>query len=138
MANGIRQWQSASARGLVSWRDRKWWSRLGLRVTLFACQWQAGSGGGLALLFRGCFARVSWARTRMAGFALSGVCLEAGRNRQSALRHHGQTHRGRVVCGCLAQPSQLEDFAGVKPFRISEGYPKVFTTGKGGRRAILA
>ena len=31
----------------------------------------------------------------------------------------------------LAQPSQLEGFAGAKPFRISEGYPKVFTTGKG-------
>jgi hypothetical protein len=25
----------------------------------------------------------------------------------------------------------LEGFAGAKPFRISEGYPKVFTTGKG-------
>jgi hypothetical protein len=31
----------------------------------------------------------------------------------------------------LAQLSHLEGFAGVKPFRISEGYPKVFTTGKG-------
>jgi len=31
----------------------------------------------------------------------------------------------------LAQPSQLEGFAWGKPFRISEGYPKVFTTGKG-------
>src|ERR1017187_8172532 len=36
----------------------------------------------------------------------------------------------------LTQPSQLEGFAGGKPFRISEGYPKVFTTGKG-RRPIL-
>ena len=51
------------------------------------------------------FARVSWARTRMAGFALSGVCLEAGRNRRLAWRHHGQTQRGRVVCGRLALPS---------------------------------
>ena len=32
----------------------------------------------------------------------------------------------------LAQLSHLEGFAGVKPFRISEGYPKVFTTGGGG------
>jgi predicted nucleic acid-binding protein len=31
----------------------------------------------------------------------------------------------------LAQPSQLEGFAGDKSFRISEGYPKVFTTKKG-------
>jgi hypothetical protein len=31
----------------------------------------------------------------------------------------------------LAQLSHLEGFAGAKPFRISEGYPKVFTTGKG-------
>jgi hypothetical protein len=31
----------------------------------------------------------------------------------------------------LAQLSHLEGFAGVKPFRISGGYPKVFTTGKG-------
>jgi hypothetical protein len=31
----------------------------------------------------------------------------------------------------FAQLSQLEGFAGVKPFRISEDYPKVFTTGKG-------
>ena len=84
------------------WQDRKWWSRRGLRVALFASHWQAACGGDFALLFRGCFARVSWARTRMAGFALSGVCLEAGRNRRLALRHHGQTHRGRVVCGRLA------------------------------------
>jgi hypothetical protein len=32
----------------------------------------------------------------------------------------------------LAQPSQLEGFAGDKSFRISEGCPKVFTTKKGG------
>jgi len=31
----------------------------------------------------------------------------------------------------LAQPSQLKGFAGAKPFRISRGYPKVFTTKKG-------
>jgi hypothetical protein len=31
----------------------------------------------------------------------------------------------------LAQLSHLEGFAGAKPFRISGGYPKVFTTGKG-------
>jgi hypothetical protein len=31
----------------------------------------------------------------------------------------------------LARLSHLEGFAGVKSFRISEGYPKVFTTGKG-------
>jgi glycosyltransferase involved in cell wall biosynthesis len=36
-----------------------------------------------------------------------------------------------VVPSTLAQLSHLEGFAGAKPFRISEGYPKVFTTGKG-------
>ena len=46
-------------------------------------------------------------------------------------------HLSKGPCRVLAQPSQLEGFAGGKPFRISEGYPKVFTTGKG-RRPILA
>ena len=38
----------------------------------------------------------------------------------------------------LARPSQFEGLTGAKPFRISEGYPRVFTTEKGGRRPILA
>jgi hypothetical protein len=59
---------------------RKWWSRRGLRVTLFASHWQAARGGDFALLFHGCFVRVAWDRTRMADVALSGVCLEVGRN----------------------------------------------------------
>jgi hypothetical protein len=37
----------------------------------------------------------------------------------------------------LAEPSQFACFAGAKPFRISGGYPGVFTTGKGGRGPIL-
>jgi hypothetical protein len=32
----------------------------------------------------------------------------------------------------LAQPSHFEGLTGAKPFRISEGYPRVFTTEKGG------
>src|ERR1035441_8280851 len=32
----------------------------------------------------------------------------------------------------LARPSQFEGLTGAKPFRISEGYPRVFTTEKGG------
>ena len=39
--------------------------------------------------------------------------------------------RGQFVRTWLARLSHLEGFAGVKSFRISEGYPKVFTTGKG-------
>ena len=31
----------------------------------------------------------------------------------------------------LARPSQFEGLTGAKPFRISEGYPRVFTTEKG-------
>jgi hypothetical protein len=52
------------------------------------------------------------------------------------------THFGRILRRATLKPfpameksltqlSHLEGFAGVKPFRISEGYPKVFTTGKG-------
>jgi predicted nucleic acid-binding protein len=38
----------------------------------------------------------------------------------------------RALAGdILAQLSHLEGFARAKPFRISEGYPKVFTTGEG-------
>jgi hypothetical protein len=44
---------------------------------------------------------------------------------------------GNFLKRVLTQPSQLEGFAEAKPFRISEGYPKVFTTGKGARRPIL-
>ena len=32
----------------------------------------------------------------------------------------------------LTRPSQFEGLTGAKPFRISEGYPRVFTTEKGG------
>src|ERR1035437_7909197 len=38
----------------------------------------------------------------------------------------------------IARPSQFEGLTGAKPFRISEGYPRVFTTENGGRRPILA
>ena len=31
----------------------------------------------------------------------------------------------------LARPSQFEGLTGAKPFRISEGYPRVFTAEKG-------
>src|ERR1019366_10527379 len=41
--------------------------------------------------------------------------------------------RDRQRCFCvLARPSQFEGLTGAKPFRISEGYPRVFTTEKGG------
>ena len=42
------------------------------------------------------------------------------------------THtKNQALSFILAQLSQLEGFQGGKPFRISEGYPKVFTTEKG-------
>ena len=37
----------------------------------------------------------------------------------------------------ITQLSHLEGFAGAKPFRISEDYPEVFTTKKGGPGPIL-
>src|ERR1017187_5663823 len=38
----------------------------------------------------------------------------------------------KQVSHALARPSQFEGLTGAKPFRISEGYPRVFTTEKGG------
>ena len=36
----------------------------------------------------------------------------------------------------LARPSHFEGFTGAKPLRMSEGYPRVFTTEKGVGRLI--
>src|ERR1035438_6818806 len=51
-----------------------------------------------------------------------------------------QTSKVRTVCvsPALARLSHFAGFIGAKPFRISEGYPKVFTTEKADRRPILA
>src|ERR1035441_3658576 len=44
----------------------------------------------------------------------------------------------RAVERELTRTPQFEGLTGAKPFRISEGYPRVFATEKGGRRPILA
>src|ERR1035441_5103725 len=44
----------------------------------------------------------------------------------------GSTATSRTNSRMLSRPSQFEGLTGAKPFRISEGYPRVFTTEKGG------
>ena len=51
---------------------------------------------------------------------LAGSGKHFGGGRLLEARHH------------LAELSHFAGFAVAKPFRISEGYPRVFTTGKGG------
>ena len=45
---------------------------------------------------------------------------------------------GLLLAAALAQLSHLEGLTGAKPFKISKGYPRVFTTHKGVGEPILA
>src|ERR1035441_3752 len=62
--------------------------------------------------------------------------LRGSRGSFTGLYRDGKIENSMV--GDLTRPSQFEGLTGAKPFRISEGYPRVFTTEKGGRRPILA
>src|ERR1035437_6713688 len=70
---------------------------------------------------------------------LKAELYESGQTREAAagIRSNARSGGGNPVKRAkrrreLARPSQFEGLTGAKPFRISEGYPRVFTTEKGG------
>ena len=95
-------WQTASASGSLLWQDD---SSVGKTASggvdgVFELLCSPATGRRPVAAISHCCSAVVLPASP--GVALSGVCLEAGRNWRLALRHDGQTQRGRVVCGRLA------------------------------------
>src|ERR1039458_8141258 len=70
--------------------------------------------------------------------ALPGLHVGLPKSPRPGLSECGSQSLRRSVRFWLTRLSHFAGFIGAKPFRISEGYPKVFTTEKADRRPILA